>query len=222
MKKILLLEDKTFRQNSFMQEINIKLSDYSNVLDNMINNDYEECYQAIKNEKFDFTQYDIIISHKSAFGEDYILIESKFKKYCKANHKTLVLFSGGADSNYYLKEEDWEQIGLNSKTFYSQNLKLFLESFRKGLNMPLILSYGEKWKINILLNVLENINFLLEDNDRESILYKRFLSSSNIETIEPLNINLYQVNLEGKKITKNEIVKLRDDISNHIESLINE
>jgi len=220
MKKILLLEDRTPRQNSFMQETQINLSDYSDILDNMINADYEVCYQAIKEKKFDFTPYDVIISHKSAFGEDYPLIENEFKKYCKAHSKTLVLFSGGIDSNYYLKE-DFEQIELNSKTFYSQHLKLFLESFRKNINMPLILSYGEKWRINILLNVLENINYILESNNG-CMLYKRFLSSSNIETLEALNINLYQVNLEGKKITKDEIAKVRDDILNHIEGLINE
>ncbi|CAA6809499.1 MAG: Unknown protein [uncultured Sulfurovum sp.] len=221
MKKILLVEDRTPRQNNFMQETQIKLSDHSDILDNMINDDYEACYQAIKEKKFDFTPYDVIISHKSAFGEDYSLIENEFKKYCKVHSKTLVLFSGGVDSNYYLKEEDWEQIELNSKTFYSQHIKLFLESFRNGLTMPLILSYGEKWKINILLNVLENINYILESNNG-CMLYKRFLSSSNIETLEALNINLYQVNLEGKKITKDEIVKVRDDILNHIESLIDE
>jgi len=108
---------------------------------------------------------------------------------------------------------------LNSQLLYSQNIELFLEDFRGGNINPLILSYSAKWKINILLNILEKINLILDSEHRESILYKRFKSNSDIELIEKLDIDIYQVSLDGRKISKDEIKKLRDSILESIKKM---
>ena len=146
----------------------------------------------------------------------------KLENHCRTNKKTLMLFSGGIDCNFYLEEEGYIMMEINSKILYSINMKLFLEEFKKGNSNPLILSYGDRWKSNILLNILEKINYILEANKKDFIFYKRFLQDSNIEMIDSLDIEVYQSNLEGNKISKVEIIKLRESILNQIRKLSNE
>ncbi len=131
MKKILLIEDRVTRQEFFLEEMEINLEDYSNILDNMIDDDYEELKEQILHDSFNFEKYDFIISHKSAFENDNALIISKLQNYAKESEKTLIFFSGGISVNYYNNSE-FEFLELNSKTFYSNNLKLFLDSVRLG------------------------------------------------------------------------------------------
>ena len=219
MKKILLIEDRTERQNLFINDTKITLNEYDNILDNRINEKYHSFVEAIKNDAFSLDSYAVIIAHKSAFENDNTSIIQKLEKHCKNHQKTLVFFSGGIDCNYYLEEDNYKIIEVSSKTLYSQNIKLFLENFRKGNNNPLILSYGKKWKINILLNVLEKINYLLETNERETIFYEDFTEDCNIEMLDTLDIKVYKpVLLNSQEISKVEIVKFRDNLLNHIQN----
>ena len=148
MKKILIIEDRTKRQHEFITETKINLNDaiYENILDNKTDDKYLDIFANLKNDTFDFDDYSVIISHKSAFENENSVILSKLETYCKNNNKILVLFSGGIDTNYYLKDDEYEHIELNSKTLYSENIKLFLEDFKDGNLNPLILCYGNRWK----------------------------------------------------------------------------
>ena len=126
MKKILLIEDRKERQQLFINETDIDLNKYKDILDNAIDEKYDEIFYKLKANTFDFENYSTIISHKSAFDKDNSAMIEKLKDYCKTRKKTLVFFSGGIDENYYNRSE-YELILINSKTFYSQNIKLFLE-----------------------------------------------------------------------------------------------
>ena len=219
MRKILLIEDRATRQEQFSNQTKIDLNSYKNILDNIINEKYDNIILKLKENTFDFEEYEVIICHKSAFKDDNITILKNIERYCKDNHKVFILFSGGIDGNYYLEEDNYIFMELNSQLLYSQNIELFLEDFRDGNINPLILSYGAKWKINILLNILEKINLILDSEPRESILYKRFKSNSDIELIEKLDIDIYQVSLDGRKISKDEMKKLRDSILESIKKM---
>ena len=219
MRKILFIEDRATRQEQFSKQTQTDLNSYSDILDNMINEKYDNIILKLKENTFDFEEYEVIICHKSAFKDDNTTILKNIERYCKDNHKVFTLFSGGIDGNYYLEEDNYIFMELNSKLLYSQNIELFLEDFRGGNINPLILSYGAKWKINILLNILEKINLILESEQRESILYKKFKSNSDMELIEKLDINIYEVSLDGRKISKDEMRKLKDSILESIKKM---
>lgn len=218
MKKILLIEDRTQRQQLFMNETKINLDLYSDIIDNCINDKYNNLLEELKNDSFSLDNYSIIISHKSAFGDDNSIIVSKLKKYCENTNKVLVFFSGGIDANYYLKDEKFELIELNSKTLYSQNLQIFLDDFRNENLHPLILTYGDKWKLNILLNILERLNIFIEKTEKDKVLYSTFIRDNpDIELLETLNIELYKIKTEDRKVYIKEIVKLKNSIDYYIE-----
>ena len=219
MKKILLIEDRSDRQKQFENKTKIELELYDDILDNMINKKYTDTFDKLKSNSFDFREYDVIISHKSAFEDRNVTILKNIETYCRDNKKIFILFSGGVDSNYYLEEDGYIYMELSSQKLYSQNIELFLEDFRDGNINPLILSYGIKWKVNILLNILEKINLILERDEKELVFYKKFKSNSDIELIEKIGIDIYEVYLEGKKISKDEIIKLRDSILDNIKKM---
>jgi hypothetical protein len=217
MRKVLLIEDRSERQQRFMQETKIDLSLYSEILDNCIDEEYQNVFNALKSDSLNLENYSMIVVHKGAFADDNSAVIKKIETHCKNNGKALVLFSGGVDANYYLEEDGFVLMELNSKVLYSQNIKLFLDNFLQGANHPLILSYGEKWKINILLNSLEKINYLLESIPKEYMLYKKFAEESKIELVESLDIDIYQVELAGKRVYRDEMMKLKEDILTHIQ-----
>jgi len=220
MSKILLIEDRTERQQRFITETNINLNDdvYTSILDNKIGDNYLNLFEQLKNDTFNFDNYSIIISHKSAFEGENSIILSKLETYCKKNKKVLVLFSGGIDANYYLKDDEYEHIELNSRTLYSENIKLFLEDFKDANLNPLILCYGDRWKLNILLNILEKLTLFIAKMTNKPVLYSAFLRDNpDIMIIDTLNLDIYSPVIESRKITKDEILKLKDSMLNYID-----
>ena len=211
--KILLIEDRSQRQNLFLDKTTIDLANYSKILDNVINEEYKDALGKLKTNSFDFDDYTVIIVHESAFDDDNISILKNIEEHCKKHNKIFILFSGGVDSNYYLNEDDYVFMKLSSSKLYSQNIKLFLDDFEKGNTNPLILSYGEKWKINVLLNILEKINFMLERSGKASFFHKTFICDSNIELIKDLDLDIYQGKVEDREISQEEVVKIIDSIS---------
>ena len=224
MSRILLIEDRTSRQKRFFNETKIDIESYGDILDNAIDEGYQKILDELQNDTFDFDVYSIIISHKSAFGDNNTSLVSKLEKYCHDTQKTLVLFSGGIDANYYLKDEDFELLEVNSKIFYSQNLKIFLEDFRSRNFQPLILSYGNRWRLNILLNVLERLNVYLESMENDRVLYTAFRRDNpDIKMMETLNIALYKPQIKVHEISKVEILALKESVLKYInESLLHE
>lgn len=219
MSKILLIEDRSARQKFFKEDTKINLDKYSDILDNAIDSKYDTVYNDLKTELFDFDNYEVLISHKSAYNEDNSAILHRLENYCKSNSKKLVLFSGGIDSIYHYKDGDYEHLELNSKLFYSHNLELFLGDFKKNNFNILSLAYGKQWKLNIMLEILEKINLYIEQNDKEINFYKKFASVVNIESLKSIDVDI-DMEHDKKEITKNEIIKLKENLSNYIEESI--
>ena len=104
MKKILLIDDRTSRQQQFAEEINLNFDDYQNIIDNCIDEKYNTIYEQFQNDNYDLSNYEVIISHENAFGDNQNVILSKLEKYCKTNNISLVLFSGGIDTSSYQED----------------------------------------------------------------------------------------------------------------------
>ena len=214
---ILLIEDREERQKHFMAEADIDLDSYNDILENMVKKKYHKFLQEIKSNSFDLNKYSIIISHKSAFGDDNIHILQKLENHCKQYNKPLVYFSGGTDTNYY-ENIDNELLELNSKLFYSDNIKLFLDETREGRSSILILAYGKQWKLNILLKILEKIN--LKISSKDNLDYEEFKLDTNYYLIDDIGIQLYLPNIESGIISIVEMKKVRSNIEQYIKKVI--
>lgn len=212
--KILLIEDRVARQELFLEEVGIDLENYADVLDNFINDEYEEFKEQMLHDSFSFAKYDIIISHKSAYENDNSLIISNLKNYAKNAKKTLIFFSGGVSVNYYDNSE-FELLELNSKTFYSQNLKLFLDALRIGDENILMLCYGENWKLNVVSNVLEKTTLFLFKVIDEDIEFSEFTKDTEINKLSSIKYPFYEMEIVNGYVYKNEINKFHASLQEY-------
>jgi hypothetical protein len=107
-------------------------------------------------------QYECIASHRSALSNE---LRDTLKEYCRKNRKPLIFFSGGITSSV-LKDFDFPFLHINSKEFYSENLKMFVEAFEENNNANLlVLQFGRKWKLSLLLNLRNNISVALNKQE---------------------------------------------------------
>ncbi|NBK99278.1 MAG: response regulator [Erysipelotrichia bacterium] len=187
MKKIALIEDRDTRQERFSQEENFDFETYRSILDNFVFEEFEELALQILNDSFNLLQYDVIICHKSVQivdkNDSNLVITSRLKDYCKKHQKTLILFSGGISANYYDNSE-YDYLELNSKTFYSQNLKLFLDEVQKENENILMLCYGEHWQENIVANILEKTNLFIFDLQNNAVDVDKFEIDADLVKID--------------------------------------
>uniref|UniRef100_UPI0040481D54 response regulator n=1 Tax=Aliarcobacter sp. TaxID=2321116 RepID=UPI0040481D54 len=205
MKKIALIEDRYKRQAHFLEQNLINLEDYEDVLENFIEEKASNILENISNDSFDFHEFDIIVCHKSV--ENNTVILGNLKDYCKKHQKTLVLFSGGISVNYYDNSE-FELLELNSKTFYSQNLLLFLKSIKTNNEDIMMLCYGEQWKQNIVANVLEKTNLFIFD------IKNGFENTANFQ----IDANLSKIDYkfyEPKEKIFDEIVQFKESLEKY-------
>lgn len=99
-------------------------------------------------------QYECIACHRSALSNE---VRDVLKEYCRKKRKPLIFFSGGITSSV-LKELDFPFLHINSKEFYSENLKLFIKACEESNTVNLLLlQFGKKWKLSLLLNLRNNI-----------------------------------------------------------------
>ena len=216
--KALLIEDRKERQKLFIEKFSINLEDYKDILTNGVDEKYQEIYESIKNENYEILkEFDVIISHKSAFGDDNSRIIYRLEKFSKENNKKLVFFSGGIDAVYYDKEDEFEYMELNSMLFYGENLELFLNEFKENRVNILILAYGKKWKLNIFIEVLDKMAKYIEELNKEKVLFKTFYRETDLEKIENLG---FEISFSKKGITKSEMIEIKNNLSNYIEEII--
>ncbi len=211
MKKILLIEDRVERQIKFTEDTSIDLKKYSDFLDNRTNLD-----------KTHLGNYSTIITHRSAFGDEDENVLDYLKRHCEETQTQLVFFSGGITNTFYSNAK-YEFLLLNSKSFYSRNIELFLNDIRQGSEPNLLLlGYGKQWKFNILLNTLENVNLFISNSKSEKktkVKLNRFKTSTKIENISHLLKVDYPDETGGVTLDDLEILsmKLRDEIQRKVE-----
>ncbi len=219
MKKILLIEDVTERQKEFMYGNFFTLDDYSDILENAINDKYKEIASNLRNNRIAFEDYSMIMVHKSAFENEAGITINKIEQYCEQNKTPLVLFSGSL-GNYY-NNAKYDYLELNSKDFYSQNLKLFLDEYAKGRGNILMLSYGSNWILNTLLNILEKTNIFLRKNKDSDIVYSEFENFTKINKLTNIDNPFYEIAVEDGWTSLKEIKKKRDSILKYIQKISN-
>jgi len=208
MKKIALIEDRYKRQEHFLEKNSINLDDFADILENFTEEKADNLLEYIGKNSFNLKEFDYIVCHKSV--ENNTVILGNLKEYCKKHQRTLVLFSGGISVNYYDNSE-FELLELNSKTFYSQNLVLFLEAVSTENEDIMMLCYGELWRQNIVANVLENTNYLMEQVE-ENIVFDDDFAFIDIEKLSKIDYSFYNPKFDNNQTTKNEIEKLRDSL----------
>ena len=84
---ILLIEDRYKRQQKFIQDTSIDIEQFSDILDNYTNDREIEFFELLKNGNFDFSKYDYIIAHKSAFESENSEFKSLLENSCKEYSK---------------------------------------------------------------------------------------------------------------------------------------
>jgi CheY-like chemotaxis protein len=220
--KIVLIEDRQTRQELFALEFEFRFEQYSDILDNIILDNFSKLASDIIDHSFDLSQYSIIISHKSVQIEDRKdsnnIIISRLKEYCKKHNKILVLFSGGNPISYYDNSE-FELLELNSKVFYSQNLSLFLDATRNNNQNILMLCYGENWKLNIISNILEKTNIFIHKSIDEDIDYNEFISFIDMQKLNNFDTTFYNMKVEEGWVYLSEIIRFRNSIYSYFDSL---
>lgn len=217
MKKILLIDDRTERQLKFSKESGFCFEDYSDVMDNVTAKDYDEFVKSL-NPDFSL-EYDVIITHRSAFGGVDFNVLDRFKSICKNKKKKLIFFSGGISSSFFLSRP-FQFLLINSKTIYGDNLTLFLEDSRKNDPNLLILGFGDKWKINVMLSVLEKINFFVGSNqDKELIQYAQFRANTQIQLLDNI-VFFKEPELVNGRLERQQLHKLANSIANTIKQQV--
>lgn len=218
MKKILLIDDRELRQVKFTRDTNIELKGYEDILDNVTGDDYHKYVENWSKGKIEL-EHEVIIVHRSAFGESEVNILDKLKEYCKKTKKKLVFFSGGISSTFYLNDV-YEFLLVNSKTLYSENLKLFLDDCQKDNINILKIGYGAKWKLNILLNTLEKINLFVGYNELENMVYyDDFKNDTELWLIDDF-VSYNEPELKNGGAKMSDLKKLGIEIANQIKQQV--
>lgn len=212
MKKILLLENKEYRQDKLLFD----LSNYDfieNILGDL------ECNELLDQFLMDpsiFQNYDVIIIHESIYFDDKRdLLFSTLSEKC--TNKRLVKFSGN-NTQFSLENELTLQV--NPSVLY-ENIEVFLESYRKDNSNILILALGEKWQLNVLLNTLEKLNIFIENRDEYPINKSIFSSKVGLRKIKEVsmgNFNTIFQNINSNRLKKEDI----EIISFNLQKLIKE
>ena len=190
MKKILLIEDVASRQKGFLSEVDVSLDTYATKIDNKIGNEYNQLFEKLKEVDEDgivelFDAYTCIAVHWSAFGGQRSEIRHKLENYCKEEKKPLIAFSGDHESDHYMVTDGLQKLVLNSKTFYSKNLEMFLDNYDGETPNVLILAYGMYWKTSVYLNVLEKINLFIENNlNKQDTVFSAFKTTVQLDELE--------------------------------------
>lgn len=184
MMKIAIIEDRIARLEQYT-DFDLKKSksviiitgiEFDNLIDSLKSND---------TRKLD--QYECIASHRSALSNE---VRDTLKEYCRKNKKPLIFFSGGITSSV-LKDVEFPFLHINSKEFYSENLKLFIEACEEHNTVNLLLlQFGKKWKLSLLLNLRNNIAVSLNKQELKAKLQDVEIDDSElIKRVRDLQIN---------------------------------
>ncbi len=218
--KILLIDDRIERQVKFTNESGINLNDYRDILDNYTGEKYEQLLSEFRNGNYNLiSDYEVIITHRSAYEEINGKVLDKFKELCKNENKKLVFFSGGISSVAYLVEP-FEFLLLNSEVLYSKNIEIFLDSIETSELNILLLAYGKNWNLNILLNTLEKINMFIGQNEKkEMVSYNIFKKETGLAALE--NMLVYtKPSLQNGGVEMKDLKELSKEITDQIKQQV--
>lgn len=184
MMKIAIIEDRIGRIKQFT-EFELTKRESVVIITGM---EFDNLIGTLKsNDTRELDQYECIASHRSALTNE---VRDTLKEYCRKNRKPLIFFSGGITSSV-LKDVEFQFLHINSKEFYSENLKLFIEACEENDTVNLlVLQFGKKWKLSLLLNLRNNISVALNKKElKEKIQDVQIDDSELIKRVRDLQIS---------------------------------
>lgn len=218
MKKVLLLEDKIERDS--LQQANINFDKFENFKAVLGKNDCD----AFLNDFEHLDIFEVIIVHASIGCSDKNSVIQEIKKYCSDKNKILVTFSGGGDIGSFINNT----LEITAKSLYT-NLHIFLSHYPDPSSHILMLAYGEKWSINIFLNILEKLNIFIENNKDDLIEdYDDFEDDFDLIRLKSIiGYEEYESKISKNKnsnqtIGLSQIAMIRDNLANLIQDQVNE
>ena len=207
---ILLLENKTERNIKYDEN-----DDKKNIVTFIYGDDKCNTYlgEFIKDNS-SFDDYATIIIHGSIYGNTYQEKQTNnlfpdLEKYCKDQNKNLVVFSG----NFSTASMNGNILTLSPGDMF-ENIKTYINEYNNGRANIMMLGYGKKWELNILLNILEKINIYREDyedyNENESN-FKNFKDKAGLNELKKIGIDCDELNFnEIDNLAKNIYEKIKD------------
>ena len=184
MMKIAIIEDRIARLEQYT-DFDLNKSKSVTIITGLEFDNF--IYSLKSNDTRKLDQYECIASHRSALSNE---VRDTLKEYCRKNKKPLIFFSGGISSSV-MKDVEFPFLHINSKEFYSENLKLFIEACEEHNAVNLLsLQFGKKWKLSLLLNLRNNIAVALNKQDLKAQLQDVEIDDSElIKRVRDLQIN---------------------------------
>ena len=184
MMKIAIIEDRIARLEQYT-DFDLTKSKSVTIITGIEFDNLIDSLKSNNTRKLD--QYECIASHRSALSNE---VRDTIKEYCRKNKKPLIFFSGGITSSV-LKDLEFPFLHINSKEFYSDNLKLFIEACEEHNTVNLLmLQFGNKWKLSLLLNLRNNIAVSLNKQELKAKLHDVEIDDSElIKRVRDLQIN---------------------------------
>jgi len=162
MEEIVLIEDRPERMAHLCNKKGLKLEAFEQ-LRIFTKKEIESLEKNIDSNNFELLDsYKIVMTHQSAWSQ---VLLSSLKDFCKRTNKPFVIFSGSVSTSH-LHLGDPPVLKIAVDDFYSIRLILFLEHFFKiGTPNLLLLQYGSKWKLNLLMEARNNLSVFLSKNE---------------------------------------------------------
>ncbi|MFN4915306.1 MAG: hypothetical protein ACK5FT_08300 [Sphingomonadales bacterium] len=161
MKKVILIEDRVFRQEKHLgQGLLTELQGFKNLRNVAGGEEFTRIKENLMTDDFSvIDEYDVLFIHRSAFDAD---IRNKIIAIIGETEKILVFFSGGVTGCSFTSINDAQLLIINVGLFYSKNLFLFLENDCSNI---LELGFGDDWRLSVLLDAYERLSFYITTYD---------------------------------------------------------
>lgn len=150
----------------------------------------------------ELARYDCLAFHKSMLKTE---VRDVVYGFCNSSKKALVYFSGSISASIY-KDNEFPFLQINSKDFYSRNLEIFIENFEQSSEVNLlILQFGNRWKLALLLSLRNFISVAQGNKNLESSDSSvKLLPSEKIKRIRDLQIN---------SLIRNDLLEVNETVS---------
>lgn len=186
MKKIILIEDRPYRQKLFLGDNSVRKLES---IENLYLPKEDKCRLYIEkinsNEIEELKEYDMILIHRSSLKREGL---ENIGIFCKEEDKDLILFSGGNSQHIY-SNEPYQNLTINSKDFYSENLIDFITDYINGNSENLLeLIYKSNWKLGEMMKYRlfnekyqqeEDIDTQIEIEDKLNMIKETLSLQSN-------------------------------------------
>ena len=217
--RVILIEDRIVRKELFLSRSEIDFTKYD-FFREVTPKEFTQLKSDLKTGDLSFFKdCDVILTHKSAFTLNE-------QDALSALGKSVVYFSGGISQSFYL-EFPSPTLHINSSDFYSSNLVHFLERIATtGELEMLILQFGDKWKLNLLLNLRDKLKQLFYRNEGKDLYPEDFdlvFNNKIVSIIESEKLKSDMLQLQKQGLSSGDDVLLCDvfsEINNEVMSQI--